>query len=174
MIGRPDASEFAPFFAGYVARVPEDDILAVLAAQPAEVDTLAREVTRERETYRYAERKWSVRQVLGHVCDAERVFGYRAFSIGRGESATLPGFDENAYVETSGAEARPLEDLAREFGAVRRANILALQALATGAWRNVGNANGSPVSVRGLAYIMAGHARHHMAILRERYGLGKR
>jgi hypothetical protein len=171
MSGRPDASEFAPFFAGYVARVPEEDVLPVLAAQPGEVESLARGVAADRETFRYGPGKWSIREVLGHVCDAERVFGYRAFCIGRGETASLPGFDENAYAERSGAHDRPLADLAREFAAVRAANLLALDSLAPAAWRNVGTANKSPVSVRGLAYIMAGHARHHLAVLRERYGI---
>ena len=169
MIGRPDASEFNPFYTSYVARVPEDDILAVLAAQPAEVEAIARGVAPARETFRYEPRKWSIRQLVSHVCDAERVFGYRAFCIGRGESAALPGFDENAYVETSGSEGVALAALAEEFSAVRRANLLAFRRIAVEAWRNVGNANGSPISVRGLGYIMAGHVRHHLAVLRERY-----
>jgi DinB superfamily len=171
VIGKPDASEFNPFYTSYVGRVPEDDILAVLAAQPGEIEAIARGVAAERETFRYEPRKWSVRQLLGHVCDAERVFGYRAFCIGRGESAALPGFDENAYVETSGSDAVALATLAEEFGAVRRANLLALQRIGEAAWRNVGSANGSPISVRGLAYIMAGHVRHHVAMLQERYGV---
>jgi DinB superfamily len=171
VIGRPAASEFAPFYTSYVARVPEDDILAVLGAQPAEMAAIARGVAATRETFRYEPGKWSIRELVGHVCDAERVFGYRAFCIGRGEAAALPGFDENAYVESSGSESLPLAGLAEEFGAVRLANLLAFRRISADAWRNVGNANGSPISVRGLAYIMAGHARHHMAILRERYGV---
>lgn len=168
---KPDASEYAPFYAGYVARVPEADILEVLSAQAAGIAELARSVGATRERHRYAEGKWSVREVLGHVIDAERVFGLRAFCFSRGEQAPLPGFDENQYVGAAACHDVPLAELAAEFCAVRGANLLFLRRLSEAGWGRVGTASGHPVSVRALAWIMAGHPRHHQAVLRERYGI---
>ncbi len=169
--GRPAASEYAPFYAGYVARVGEDDILGVLGAQASEIGRLARQVQEPRESYRYAEGKWSIREVLGHVIDAERVFGYRAFCFSRGEQAPLPSFDENQYVGAAGADRIPLVELADEFAAVRDSNLAFLGRLVPDEWTRIGTASAHPVSVRALAWIMAGHPRHHLAVLRERYGV---
>jgi hypothetical protein len=170
MVDMPPATEYAAFYAGYVARVPEADILGVLEQQKQQVQALSASLTPEREAFRYAEGKWTVRELLGHVVDGERVFGYRAFCISRGEQVALPGFDEKSYVATAPASASGRE-LAAEFGAVRESNLIFLRRLAPDAWRLVGNANGSPVSTRALAWIMAGHVRHHLAVLRERYGV---
>jgi hypothetical protein len=169
---RPAASEYAPFYAGYVARVTEDDILRVLAAQADELGALARSLPEAKQSYRYAEGKWSVREVLSHLIDGERVFGYRAFCFSRGEQAPLPSFDENQYVSEAGAHAVPLVALADEFAAVRASNLGFLRRLGDAAWTRTGTASGKPVSVRALAWIMAGHPRHHLAVLRERYGVG--
>jgi hypothetical protein len=169
---RPKETEYAPFYARYVGLVPEPEILEVLEAQAEEIRRLAAAVPPEREEHRYAPGKWSVRQVLGHVIDAERVFGHRAFCISRGEQAALPSFDENAYVASSPAGTVPVADLASEMAAVREANLLVLRRLGPGDGARTGVASGSPVSVRALAWIMAGHPRHHLRMLRERYGLG--
>jgi len=169
--GRPAATEHAPFYAGYVAGVAEDDILAVLGAQGAELVALARALPPEKASYRYAEGKWSVREVLGHLVDGERVFGHRAFCFSRGERAALPGFDENDYVAAGAADSVPAVELAAEFAAVRESNLAFLRRLGAPEWSRVGTASGKPVSVRALAWIMAGHPRHHLAILRERYGV---
>lgn len=168
---RPGADEYAPFYAGYVARVPESDALAVLRAQAEELRRLAGAVAADRETHRYAEGKWSVREVFGHLGDAERVFGYRAFCIGRGEKKPLPGFDERAYVAAAGADRVPLAELLAELLALRAANLAFLERFDPAAWGQVGNANDTPVTTRALAFILAGHVRHHLAILGERYGL---
>ena len=170
-MSRPDASEYAPFYAGYVARVSEDDILAVLAAQADEIGALARSLPEAKQSYRYAEGKWTIGEVLSHLTDGERVFGYRAFCFSRGEQAALPGFDENQYVSASRAGDVPLVALAREFAAVRESNLAFLRRLGDEAWTRTGSASGKPVSVRALAWIMAGHPRHHLAVLRERYGV---
>ena len=170
--GKPAESEYAPFYAGYVARVSEDDILGVLAAQKGVIEGLARGLTDSKADYRYADGKWSVRQVLGHMVDAERVFGLRAFCFSRGETAALPGFDENVYVAAGGAESLPASEIAAEFAAVRDANLSFVRRLGDAQWTRVGTASGKPVSVRALAWIMAGHTRHHLAVLRERYGVG--
>jgi hypothetical protein len=169
MLDRPETSEYAPFYAGYVGLVPERDPLAVLEAQPAELGRLAASVVRERETHRYAPGKWSVREIFGHLTDGERVFGYRAFCISRGDMASLPGFDENAYIAGSQYDERALAELASDFAALRETNLALLRRLAPDAWARTGTANGTAVTVRALAFIMAGHVRHHLGVLRSRY-----
>jgi hypothetical protein len=171
-IARPGPSEFAPFYAGYVARVPEEDVLRVLERQPDEIRALAASVAPEKRGFRYAEGKWSVSEVLGHLVDGERVFGYRAFCFSRGEKAPLPGFDENEYVAAAGSDRWPLAELALDFAAVRSANLRFLRRLSEAEAARVGSASGKAISVRALAYIMAGHPRHHLAVLGERYGVG--
>jgi len=168
-MNRPNESEYAPSYRSYVAQVNEDDIQPVLRSQIDALDLLLDRVTSERETYRYAEGKWSIREVTGHLIDAERVFGYRAFSIARGESQNLPGFDEKEYMLSAPYNRITLEDLLSEFRLVRLANIAMLRTLDETAWVRVGMANDNQVSVRALAFIMAGHVRHHMGVLRERY-----
>lgn len=166
---RPAETEYAPAFQGYVSRVTEDDILPALRSQIDALDLLLDRVEPERETYAYAEGKWSIRELLGHLIDGERVFGYRALCIARGETQNLPGFDENAYMPNSPYASINLEDLLSEFRLVRLSNIAMLRNLDEAAWTRMGTANGAPVSVRALAYIMVGHVRHHMGVLRERY-----
>ncbi len=171
-VPRPAAGEYAPFYARYVALVPETDILAVLEQQVEEIRRLAASVPPERETSRYAEGKWSVREVLGHLVDGERVFGYRAFCFSRGETAALPSFDENRYVAAARSDAIPLRELVEELALVRRSNLVVLRPLELPEWTRVGTASGHPISVRALAWVMAGHPRHHVGILRERYRIG--
>ena len=168
---RPDSSEYAPFYAGYVSLVPETDALAVLAAQPAELQALAAKVPVEREQHRYAPGKWSVREVFGHLTDGERVFGYRAFCISRGDQASLPGFDEQSYIAGANYDQVRLGDLAADFAALRQSNLQVLRRLAAADWARTGTANGTPVTVRALAFVMAGHVRHHLGVLRARYGV---
>jgi hypothetical protein len=170
-IARPGENEYASFYAGYVALVPEADILEVLGRQAGEIRDLVASVPPAREAHRYEEGKWSIREVLGHLVDGERVFGYRAFCISRGERAGLPSFDENQYVAETRADAIPLQELAAELGLVRESNLAFLRRLAPSEWERMGTASGKPVSVRALAWIMAGHPRHHVRVLRERYGL---
>ena len=168
---RPTDAEYAPFYAGYVKLVPETDILGVLAGQAAEIRRLVASVPAEKEGHRYAEGKWSIRQVLGHLVDAERVFGYRAFCFSRGERAALPSFDENEYVRAARSDATPLGDLVDELALVRESNLVVLRRLEPLEWARVGTASGHPVTVRALAFIMAGHPRHHVLVLRQRYGV---
>jgi hypothetical protein len=169
---RPTENEFAAFFSGYVSLVPETDVLAVLGHQSSELGQLAQRVPPGRERHRYAEGKWSIREVIGHLIDAERVFAYRAFCISRGEQVSLPGFDENTYVAHSHYDGQSLADLAAEFSALRSGNVMFFRALADGDWERLGTANKNAVSVRALAFIMAGHVRHHFNVLRDRYGTG--
>jgi DinB superfamily len=171
-MNRPLESEYAPYYRGYVAQVGEEDILPVLRAQLDHLDVLLGRVTPERETHAYAEGKWSIRELTGHLIDAERVFGYRAFCIARGETRNLPGFDENEYMLRAPYNQIDLEDLLSELRLARLSNIAMLRNLDEQAWMRIGTANDAQVSVRALAFIMAGHVRHHMGVLRERYGLG--
>ena len=168
---RPAAGEYAPFFAGYVKLVPEADVLPVLAAQASEIRRLAGTIPADRETFRYAPGKWSIREIFGHIGDAERVFGYRAFCISRGDQAPLPGFDENDYIAESAYDEQTVAELAGDFAGLRAANLAVLGRLDPARWARSGNANGNPVSVRALAFIMAGHARHHLGVLKTRYGV---
>ena len=166
---RPADTEFAPFYAAYIARVPETDPLPALEAQPAELHALADRVTIDDEIYRYALGKWSVRQVVGHLIDTERVMGYRAFCIARGETKPLPGFNEKDYVARADSDDRPVTELAHEFAAVRHANLWAIRRWSDEQWNSIGSANGYPMTARAITYVMAGHVRHHLVIMRERY-----
>ena len=168
---RPAAGEYAPFFAGYVKLVPEADVLPVLAAQASEIRRLAGTIPANRETFRYAPGKWSIRETFGHIGDAERVFGYRAFCISRGDQAPLPGFDENDYIAESAYDEQTVAKLAEDFAGLRASNLAVLGRLDPAHWARSGNANGNPVSLRALAFIMAGHARHHVEVLKARYGV---
>ena len=171
-IDRPAATEYPSYFEGYVSRVSESDVVAALERQPEELQRALSAVSPERSTYRYAPGKWSIRQVVGHLVDAERAFGYRAMCVARGDTTPLPGFDEESYASNAGHDDRDLAALLAEFDALRRSHILMLRGLSDAAWTRLGNANGHPVSVRAQAFIMAGHVRHHLAVLESRYGVG--
>jgi hypothetical protein len=170
-IDRPTAGEYPPVFERYVARVPEADALAPLERQASEIRAALGALPADRAGYRYAPGKWSIREVLGHVTDTERVFAYRAMCIARGETAPLPGFEENGYAANAGHDLYALGDLLAEFEAVRRANVSMLSHLDEKALRRIGTANGAPVTARAIAYMMVGHARHHLAVLAEKYGV---
>ncbi len=171
MASRPSNTEYAAFFAGYVSLVPESDVTAVLESQPAALVQMSSLVPADREKFRYAEGKWTIREVFGHLIDAERVFGYRAFCISRGEQVSLPGFDENVYIRHSHYDHRRLGDLVAEFSAVRKTHLSLFRQLDDHDWERLGTANNNPASARALAFIMAGHVRHHVAVLRDRYGI---
>lgn len=171
MMNRPSPNEYGSSHAAYVSLVPDGNVLDVLRAQIDELAAVAAGVPQDRETFAYDEGKWTVRQVFGHLGDGERIFGYRALCISRGETASLPGFDENEYVAHAPSASRPLRDLAEELLLMRRANLLMFESLDDAAWQQTGSANGTPVSVIALAWVMAGHTRHHLNVLRDRYGV---
>jgi uncharacterized damage-inducible protein DinB len=168
---RPAATEHIPYFGKYISLVPDGPIAETLRAQAAETAALLAAVPAEREEHRYAEGKWSVKEVVGHLADAERVFAYRALRFSRGDETPLAGFDENTYVPAGAFGARTLRSVAEEYRAVREATIRLLEGLEDRAMSRQGVAAGNPVTVRALFWIAAGHERHHVAILRERYGL---
>ena len=168
-LARPAADEFSAYYTPYVARVPDGDLLATLGAQLGETIALLRGITPERSLHRYAPGKWSMRDVVQHLCDAERIFAYRALRIARGDETPLPGWDENRYAPVAGADRRPWPELIAELEAVRAATLALFRGLDAEAFARRGVANGQPVTVRALAWIITGHERHHVAVLRERY-----
>jgi hypothetical protein len=168
---RPGADEYAASFADYVTRIGDDeDIVAALASQLDEVLARLDRIPEARGDYRYAPQKWSIKEMIGHLSDTERVFAYRALRIGRGDTTPLPSFDDQAYVAEVRAGDRTLADLAAEWGDVRRATIALFRNLPTEAWHRRGTASDRPISVRALAYIIVGHVRHHLVVLEARYG----
>ncbi|MDH3495822.1 MAG: DinB family protein [Gemmatimonadota bacterium] len=169
-IPRPGPDEYDPYYAGYVADVPPGDVVTLLGTQTAELVTWLRAVPPERESHRYAPDKWSIREVVGHLCDTERVLAYRALRFSRGDHTPLPGFEQDDYVREAGCETRTLADLTDEFLAIRRATVALFRGMSGAMTARHGTANDVGVSVRALAYIIAGHERHHARVLRERYG----
>jgi uncharacterized damage-inducible protein DinB len=168
---RPAPTEYAPAFARYVALVPEDDVLSAIEEQSSATQKLLASLDETRASFRYEEGKWSVKEVIGHMVDTERIIGWRALAIARGETQPLPGFDEDEYVRNANFDAWRLGDLAEAYALGRRANIVFLQNLPEEAWNRRGTANGFDVTVRALAWIIVGHERHHQHVLRERYRL---
>ncbi len=168
---RPASTEYAPPYAGYVANVPEEDILAAIEAQSAVTQKLLASLDESKAAYRYAESKWSVKEVIGHFTDSERIFAYRALAFGRGETQPLPGFEENDYVRNAAFDSWKLGDLSEHYALVRRSTIVLLRNFPEEAWGRRGTASGFPISVRAIAWIIVGHERHHVKVLRERYHL---
>jgi hypothetical protein len=166
---RPADSEYNKYYQPYVNEVPDGELLSTLAAQQVSTAAILAGISDASAGYRYADGKWSIREVIGHVADAERVFSYRALRIARGDTIDLPGFDENAWVPMGAFEARPMADVAAEFRAVRDATLALFGSFTAEAWPRTGSASGHPVSARALAWIVAGHERHHLRVLAERY-----
>lgn len=169
MIAKPPVGEFAPFYQSYIDKVPEDDILQTLENSRAQTIELLQTLPTEKWLYRYEPGKWSIKEMIVHLADAERVFAYRAMCIARNEQNPLPGFDHNAYVPESRADKRSIASIIGEYNAVREASLQLYANFEEDVWMRVGNANGAPVSVRALAFITAGHEMHHLSIIRERY-----
>ena len=168
-IARPATDEYVAHFATYIDKVTEPDVVAMLAAQKQSTAKLLAGLTEPQAAYRYAPGKWSLREIIGHLSDAERIFAYRLLRIARGDATPLPGFDENDYVPAGQFERRPLASVAAEFASVRDASLTLLQGLDAEALARRGTASGKPISARALAFIIAGHEKHHLGVIRERY-----
>lgn len=166
---RPDSSEYAPYYGTYISKVPDGDLLRTLEEQDEQTMALLSGVPESRGNFAYAPSKWTLKEMVGHVADAERVFSYRALRIARGDTIPLPGFDQDPWVPTSGAAARTLADLLGELRVVRASTLMLLRHLPQAAVTRIGTASDKPVSVRAMAWIIAGHERHHIGIIRERY-----
>ncbi len=166
---KPESNEYASYYERYVSLVPEGGVVETLERQGAETLALLRGLTEEQGAHRYEEGKWSVKQVFGHMVDTERIFAYRALAVARGEGQPLPGMDQEEYMAGVDFDARTIADLADEFEAVRRSNVIMFRSFTPEAWARRGTASDYEVTVRALAYILAGHEAHHLRILRERY-----
>lgn len=167
-ITAPQSSECASFYAGYVGKVPAGGPVALLNDQIGVFEKL-RALSEADGDHRYAEGKWSVKELLGHVADAERVFGYRLVRIARGDRTPLAGFDENAWAAAAPHGKRRLSEIVDELIAIRRSTLALIDSLDEAALSNSGLANNTPISARALCWIIPGHAQHHLGILRERY-----
>jgi uncharacterized damage-inducible protein DinB len=166
---RPDAAEYTPYYGTYIGKVPEGDLLLTLEDQRRETQRLLAGLSEARALHRYAPGKWSIKEVIGHLADTERVFCYRALRFARADDTALPGFDEKAWVPAGKFDSRSLQALAAELDAVRRATLALFRGLDATALSRRGTANNNAVTVRALAWIIAGHERHHVALLHERY-----
>lgn len=170
ILSRPDPSEYAPFYEAYVGLVADGDLLQYLIAQSSAFDSL-RLFNESDAVKRYAPDKWSIKEVIGHVTDAERIFAYRMLRVARGDATPLAGFDQQQYVEMAHFDRVPITTLIDSFRTARAATLSLADEIDDDGWRRMGVASGFPVSARALAYIMAGHAAHHTRILHDRYGV---
>jgi hypothetical protein len=171
-IPRPGADEHIAYYSTYIAQVPGDDALPVLASHLDSWQPSLRRLTDAQALHRYAPGKWSVKEVINHLSDGERVFAYRALRFARADATPLPGFEENEWVPAAESDRRSVAELVDELVAVRAATLALFRSLDAAALARVGTANDHAISVRALGWIMAGHVIHHQAILRDRYGLG--
>lgn len=171
MTGRPDAEEYADYYAGYVSLAKkEDDIVAALENQVEELTSVIRRVSDEKTKER-VDGKWSIREVIGHLCDAERVFSYRAFRFSRNDRKELQGFEQDDYVREGDANQRSVGELLEEFSLLRRSTVSTFGHITPEIGMRRGTANGKEITVRALLYVMVGHARHHVKIIKEKYGV---
>ncbi len=168
-LGRPASDEYAPYYAAYVSLVPDGEILMLLRDQLAETEALLREFRGDRGDHRYAPEKWSVKEIVGHIADTERIFAYRALRFARNDRTPLPGYEQDDFVRGGNFAARALPEIAGELRSVRMASITLFAGLSEEALVRRGPANNVEFSVRALAWIIAGHERHHARIIRERY-----
>lgn len=167
---RPAPTEFAQFYAGYVGKVPDSGPVAMLQDQIGRLEQL-RGLPEDKGNHRYSDGKWTVKELIGHIADAERVFGYRLLRIVRADKTPLAGFDENEWAQTAPHGRRPVADVVDEMIAVRRSTLALIRSIEEPSIDNVGLANNKPVSARAICWILAGHTEHHLGILRERYGV---
>ena len=168
-MNQPERNEAAPYYFTYIDRIASDDVVGVLETQLQEVPSFLATISEEKSLHRYAPDKWSIRQVLNHVNDTERVFAFRVLWFGRGFAEPLASFDQSVAARGARADECSWASHVADFCDVRRATLSLLRNLPAEAWSHTGVASGNPVTVRALAYIIAGHVSHHMAVLQERY-----
>jgi uncharacterized damage-inducible protein DinB len=166
----PQSNEYVSYYAKYVSLVPEEDIIDAMGKQLVETLAVVRRIPEEK-TAEQLDGKWSVRQIVGHLCDGERNFSYRAYRFAHNDLAPLPGFEQDDYVREGDANQRSLDDLLDEFALLRRSSIAAFRRLTPERAMRTGVASGNPITVRALLYILVGHERHHVEGLRKRFGV---
>lgn len=173
MVPRPQEGEYFPYYGNYIGRVPEGaDVLGLLASQPAELQALLSNVSDAQANAYPAPGEWSIKEVLGHLLDTERVFAYRMLRFARDEKQPLPGFDQNEYVKATDFNRRAVADLLEEMSFQRRANVILIKSLTDEETARMGSASGNPMSARAVVYMLAGHVDHHVESLKTSYGLG--
>jgi len=168
-ITKPNPDEYAPYYGNYISKVETDDPVKGLKKSRKELVKLMTSLSKKQLKHRYAEGKWSIKEIFGHIMDGERIFSYRALRIARNDKTPLPGFEENDYVPASKADSRKLKSMLKEYAALRSSTIELLENFDEEMMMQTGTASGNPISVRALAYIILGHEKHHMEIIRERY-----
>jgi hypothetical protein len=169
MLQRPKESEYPEYYVPYVRLVPEGDLLQSLKKNLVETENLLEGISEQDCLFRYAANKWSIKEVLGHMTDTERIMSYRLLRVGRGDQTALAGFNENDYVKGSNVIQLPIEKILDDFISTRKATITLIKNMPEEAWTNLGNANNFEITTRAIAYIIAGHAIHHRKIITERY-----
>ncbi len=169
MISRPEIDEFDSYYKRYISLVEDGDVIATLDNQIAETLALLEKIDEEKAGFRYADGKWSVKELLGHIIDTERIFAYRALRIARGDATPIEGYEQDDYIENAEFDNCRLADLAEEFALCRKSNVFMFKGLSEAAWHRRGIANKREITVRALAYISAGHELYHVNILKERY-----
>jgi len=170
MLTRPEPTEYAEFYRSYIAKVPDGPLLDILAGQPGNYHRLLSGISDSQAAAPTAPGKWSVKQVLGHLCDAERIASYRALRFARGDENELPGFEQDDYVREAGSNSRSLQELLSEFETVRNSTLALFRSFPPEVAKRGGVANDNPVTVRAVAYIIAGHAQHHYELLKSQLG----
>jgi uncharacterized damage-inducible protein DinB len=168
-IGKPDPTEYLSYYGKYISMVPDGDIVTVLGKQMEETADFLESIPESRANFRYAPDKWSIKELVGHVIDTERIFAYRALRFARNDKTPLPGYEQDDYVHNASFDQCTLTDLASELKTVRQATLFLFKHLDENAWMRRGLASNSEASVRALAHIIAGHELHHREILRSRY-----
>jgi hypothetical protein len=168
---RPQAGEYGEFYHKYISLVPDGDLRRLLPVIFDGNFRVMRSIPADMERHRYASGKWSIREMIGHMIDTERVFSYRAMRVARGDTTPLPGFDENTYTAMAHYDDIPLDQILGELMAVHASTVMLFENLRDDAWDRRGVASNHPISVRALAYMIAGHELHHMNLLRDRYGI---
>ena len=168
-LARPEPGEYAPYYEKYISLVSGNDVLGALEAQRLVMQQLVSAHSERDGNFRYAPDKWTVKEVLGHINDSERIFAYRALCIARGDQAQLPGFEQDDYVRAGGFQDRSLSGLGEEYAHIRNSTLALFRSLSREAWQRRGVANKNEISVRALGFIIAGHELHHRRILDERY-----
>jgi hypothetical protein len=169
LVSAPDASEYAPYYGRYISLVGSGDIVGILASQADEMRSILSGISEQQGAFRYAPEKWTIKQMLGHVIDTERIFAYRALRISRGDKTPIEGFEQDGYVENGPFERYTMAGIAEEYSAVRSSTLHLFRNLQPQDWTRRGTASGKEVSVRALAYMIAGHEVHHWNLLREKY-----
>lgn len=164
-----ESTEYAAYYSKYIDLVPEGDIMTILMEQMDETSEFLKDLTEQQAHFSYREGKWSIKEVIGHIGDTERIMGYRLLSFARGEKAELPGYDDNKYVKNASFNSQSLRDLLENLKIIRKSTLQLIKSFPSDAFLRRGNANGSEVSVRALIYIIAGHELHHRKLISDRY-----